>query len=491
MNILFVVSQARDWPFKPEGVKVVPARLYLTDPAYADCGETRVFNLCRSYRYQSRGYYVSLLAEARGHQPLPDVKAIEDLQAEEVVRTLADSIDEPMQAALAGVRADSFELTACFGRNDDQRCEQLSESLFNLLRVPLLRARFERYARSGTRWFMHSVRALSPADFPRDQLPAIARAAADCLAAHRLRTREPAAKKPTVAILRSPESAALPSNPAAIRKFQEAAESLGMRSELITNADSGRVTQFDALFIRDTTNANHYTYQLARQAAVAGMVVMDDPDSILKCNNKVYMSELLARHKIPTPKTLLVHRDNVDRVIPELGLPCILKQPDGAFSVGVEKVESEQELKEKVAQLFENSDLILAQEFLPTDFDWRIGILDRKPLFACKYFMAPGHWQIIKHENGSESREGPAQAVPLDQTPHEVIDVALQAANLIGDGFYGVDVKQRGNQCYVIEINDNPNVDAGNEDGVLQDALYREVMSVFRTRIETRKGGIA
>ena len=488
MNILFVVSQARDWPFELAGIKVVPARLYLADPAYAEYGPTRVFNLCRSYRYQSRGYYVSLLAEARGQQPLPDVKAIEDLQAEEVVRTLADSIDDVMQTALADIGSDSFELTICFGRSDNPCCEQLSEQLFNLLRMPLLRARFERYARNGQRWFLHNIRTLSPVDFLPDQLRTAARAAADCLSAHRMRPREPAAKKPTVAILRSPECGALPSNPAAIRKFQEAAESLGMRSELITNADADRVTQFDALFIRDTTNVNHYTYQLARQAAVAGMVVMDDPDSILKCNNKIYMSELLARHRIPTPKTLLVHRDNLDQVIPSLGLPCVLKQPDGAFSVGVEKVESDQELPDKAANMFATSDLILAQEYLPTEFDWRIGVLDRKPLFACKYFMAPGHWQIIQHEHGRASREGASEAVPIEQAPREVIEVALRAANLIGNGFYGVDIKQRGNQCYIIEINDNPNVDAGNEDGVLQDALYREVMSVFRTRIESNKG---
>ena len=29
-----------------------------------------------------------------------------------------------------------------------------------------------------------------------------------------------------------------------------------------------------------------------------------------------------------------------------------------------------------------------AQEYLATDFDWRVGVLDRRPLFACKYFMA-------------------------------------------------------------------------------------------------------
>jgi glutathione synthase/RimK-type ligase-like ATP-grasp enzyme len=83
------------------------------------------------------------------------------------------------------------------------------------------------------------------------------------------------------------------------------------------------------------------------------------------------------------------------------------------------------------------------------------------------------------------------QALSLGETPAQAVDIAVQAANLVGDGFYGVDLKQRGDQFYLIEINDNPNVDAGNEDGFLKDALYREVMGIFRQRIEARKGSIA
>ena len=69
----------------------------------------------------------------------------------------------------------------------------------------------------------------------------------------------------------------------------------------------------------------------------------------------------------------------------------------------------------------------------------------------------------------------------------DVVKTALKAANLIGDGLYGVDLKQIGQKCYVIEVNDNPNIDAGFEDMVLKDALYREIMGIFLKRIELRK----
>jgi glutathione synthase/RimK-type ligase-like ATP-grasp enzyme len=488
MNILFVVSHARDWPFQIPGVKVVPARLYLSDPAYRDCAATKVFNLCKSYRYQSRGYYVSMLADARGHRPVPDVTALEDLQSGALIHLLDDELDHSFQPMLAAIDSNVFELCSYFGRTADRRHAQLGAHLFNRLRIPLLRVRFGRDHRA--RWHLHDVRAMTLDEIQREDLRTVAEAATDCLKGHHARSREPAAQKLSMAILRSPDCRSLPSNPGAIQKFQEAAELLGMRAELITRTDSDRVTRFDGLFIRDTTHVNHYTYQLARQAAAAGMVVMDDAHSILKCSNKVYMTELFARHQVPIPKTMMVHRGDLDRVIPALGLPCILKQPDGCFSVGVEKIEAAEEMAARADTLFAASDLILAQEYLPTQFDWRVGILDRQPLFVCRYFMAPGHWQIIKHDE-SRSHEGVAEALAIDDAPAEVINIALQAANLIGDGFYGVDIKQRGHQCYVIEINDNPNVDAGNEDGVLKDKLYREVMTVFRKRIEARKAGIA
>lgn len=276
-----------------------------------------------------------------------------------------------------------------------------------------------------------------------------------------------------------------------MKYFEKAAESLGMRVEFITRGDINHLAEFDALFIRETTFVNHYTYRFSRQAAAEGLTVIDDPDSILKCNNKVYLAELLTRHKVPVPRTILVHKHNLEQVISSLDLPCVLKQPDSSFSLGVVKVVTEAELRQTVRQLLEKSELIVAQEYLPTEFDWRVGILDRRPLFVCKYFMAPGHWQIIKHnQQANDYVEGLTQAIPLDEAPRKVVQLALKAANLIGDGFYGVDIKQTGKRYYVIEINDNPNVDAGNEDGILKNALYLQIMNVFLHRIEARRNGV-
>jgi glutathione synthase/RimK-type ligase-like ATP-grasp enzyme len=179
-----------------------------------------------------------------------------------------------------------------------------------------------------------------------------------------------------------------------------------------------------------------------------------------------------------------VHKENRNLVLMQLGLPCILKQPDSSFSQGVIKVKTTEEYEAAIDQLLDKSDLIIAQEFVPTDFDWRIGILDRKPLYACRYYMARGHWQIYDHTKKGAASYGKADTLPIDRAPKCVVQTALKAANAIGDGLYGVDVKMVQDKPVVIEVNDNPSIEADVEDHVLKDALYDTVMDVFRRRLE-------
>ena len=488
MRNLIVVNNPRDWPLEVPGVEVVQARTYLTDPYYGNDRSIKVFNLCKSYHYQSIGYYVSLLAEARGQKPLPKVGTMEDLQSQNLVRLLTENLDALIEKSLSTIKSDAFELSIYFGQNLANRYAALCHQLFNLLQAPLLRAYF---VRNRNQWCLRTVRAIAASDIPPHHQDFVVKAASDYFVGRKQRMRKRPAPRYDLAILHAPDNTEPPSNAKAMKKFEKAAESMGLQVEFITRTDMGRLPEFDALFIRDTTYANHYTFRFSRRAVAEGLVVIDDPDSILKCNNKVYLAELLTRNNIPTPKTLIVHRDNVQQIIPLLSLPCVLKQPDSSFSRGVVKVTTEEELLVKTSELLEKSELIIAQEWLPTEFDWRIGILDRRVLFAAKYMFPHGHWQIVKRdEQWKILSEGPAIAVSVGEAPVEVVKTALKAANLIGDGLYGVDLKQLENRCYVIEINDNPNVDAGNEDGVLKDALYREIMGSFLRRIEEHKRGV-
>jgi glutathione synthase/RimK-type ligase-like ATP-grasp enzyme len=215
------------------------------------------------------------------------------------------------------------------------------------------------------------------------------------------------------------------------------------------------------------------------------MPVIDDPISMIRCTNKVFLVELLGQNQVPTPPTVILAEDtDLSKAIDELGLPLVVKIPDGSFSRGVHKIESPAEFKRICDELFEETDLLLAQKFLPTEFDWRVGVLAGEPLFVCQYRMARGHWQVVKYRPDGSSREGGFRAFDLDQAPREVIDVAVRAARPIGDGFYGVDLKQTDHGIVVMEVNDNPNLEHGIEDVVGKDEIWMRVLRWFIDRFE-------
>jgi glutathione synthase/RimK-type ligase-like ATP-grasp enzyme len=53
-----------------------------------------------------------------------------------------------------------------------------------------------------------------------------------------------------------------------------------------------------------------------------------------------------------------------------------------------------------------------------------------------------------------------------------------------------VDLKQVGERVVVIEMNDNPSIDAGIEDAYLGEDLYRRIMGEFLRRMERKRLGI-
>ena len=233
---------------------------------------------------------------------------------------------------------------------------------------------------------------------------------------------------------------------------------------------------------------NHHTYRFARRAQSEGLAVIDDPDSILRCANKVYLAESFQREHINAPETLIVHNENRFQVERKLGLPCVLKLPDSSFSLGVKKAETPAELQNHLTSILKTSDLVIAQEYLPTSYDWRIGILAGEPLFACRYYMAPVHWQIYNWDKETYKEQvGESVTLPLSEVPPVIMETACKAASLIGNGLYGVDLKEINGKAYVIEINDNPNIDGGIEDEQAPEEIYARILDVLKSGIVGRE----
>ena len=484
MRQLIIVDNPKNWDFDIPGVDIVAAKTYLMDEMYSKLKRAKVYNLCKSYRYQTTGYYVSLLAAARGHTPIPNILTIQDFKSQTIIRVVSDELQELFQKSFSGLLSESFTLSIYFGKNLAKRYDKLASQLFNQFQAPFLRAEF---LKKDGEWILRTIHPISSSDIPEGHRDFVITVAQEYFN----RRNRSITKKHYVydlAILVNPKEEFPPSDTKAIQRFIRSAESLGFYTELITREDYSRLNEFDALFIRETTGVNHHTYRFARRAMAEGLIVIDDPESILKCTNKVYLAELLSRHNIPAPETLIISSENAQFAADKLGFPCILKQPDSSFSQGVVKADNQESYERLTKQLLQKSDLLIVQSFIPTEFDWRIGVLNNKPIYACRYHMARKHWQIYKRTGDGKTQAGNSDTIPLNDVPKNVLEIALKAASLIGNGLYGVDLKETGGKVYVIEVNDNPSIDSGFEDTLLKDQLYELIMSDILRRIEERKG---
>src|SRR5690606_28874131 len=149
-----------------------------------------------------------------------------------------------------------------------------------------------------SKWALQSLKPLSFPEIPPEDKPVLSSALENYFSGKNTLKKGYQRKKYDLAILVNPDELMPPSDAKAIRKFAKAAEKVGFGVDVITKNDFGNLIQYDALFIRETTNVNHHTFRFAKKAEADGLVVIDDPDSILKCTNKVYLNELLTTNKI-------------------------------------------------------------------------------------------------------------------------------------------------------------------------------------------------
>jgi glutathione synthase/RimK-type ligase-like ATP-grasp enzyme len=486
-----IVDDAAAWsPYYPsENIITVEDYLQQTEatqnPGY-------IINLCSGLEYLGTGYYCSLLGEARGEKVIPSVSTINDLHNFDHYRLFDTELEQAVESYLRKLDKtdlDVLDLLIVFGKCAIPELAPFARTLFERYGAPILRVKLT----GSPVWKIVTVKfgVLQKLDNAEQSLFGDSLDAFCKSVWRKPRTRR--RYRYDLAILHNPQEALPPSNRSAIKKFKRAGAALGLDVDLITPDDFGRLAEYDALFIRETTAVNHHTYRFAKRAENEGLVVIDSPDAILRCSNKVFLNELMDTHNIPRPFTHLLLRGqpvDYEQVEKEAGFPVILKIPDGSFSIGVEKAENRKELEKCIKKMFKRSAIVLLQEFMPTDYDWRIGILNNRPLYACKYHMARGHWQIYNHSAAaSTNRTGNADTIGIQHAPREAIKIATRAARLIGDGLFGVDIKSSGQRAVVIEVNDNPSIDSGVEDGYLGDELYRIIMSEFVRRLDHARAG--
>jgi len=268
----------------------------------------------------------------------------------------------------------------------------------------------------------------------------------------------------------------------ALQNFKQTAEKMGHEFNFMFRENVSEIPKYDAVFIRATTDPLFTAYVVSRTASELGLRVIDDPESIQICGNKIHQYALFKKHNIPHIPTIFInkeefHHRQILEIFREFGKPVVLKAPYTSFSRYVEKVACETSFRDVAARFFRKSDVLAVQKFMPTAFDWRVGVLGGKVLYVCKYMIPKGKW---KH--GAKLRGKPTfiwgrtVSLKTENAPTELKDLALKACSVIGHGLYGVDIKEANGNYVVVEVNDNPSIYAGYEDLRNKD-LYGKIIA--------------
>src|SRR6185437_15994579 len=145
-RLVIVVEKASDWGSYYPSVDVMSAMDYLREPVGSDDERTHVLNLCRSYKYLGTGYYVSLLAEARGHKVMPSVRTVNDLRRRSLYGVDIEDLNTKLTNFLPAGGRDTtdFGILVYFGETAYPALQDLARQVFESFPCPLLRIEFER-----------------------------------------------------------------------------------------------------------------------------------------------------------------------------------------------------------------------------------------------------------------------------------------------------------------------------------------------------------
>lgn len=201
--------------------------------------------------------------------------------------------------------SENWYLTIYFGKCKEKGLEKIAQYIFDNYPAPLLRVCLNNRQKNQ----IESIQALPINQLTEEEQDYFAESL-DSFNRKVWRTRSQKNYRFSLAILYDPEEKFPPSNKKALQKILEIARKMNVYAELITEEDRNRLMEFDALFIRTTTSLNHYTFHLSQRATQNEMAVIDDPQSIIRCTNKVYLNELLKKEKIPVPLAMLIFRSN-------------------------------------------------------------------------------------------------------------------------------------------------------------------------------------
>ncbi|SHF65108.1 ATP-grasp domain-containing protein [Ornithinibacillus halophilus] len=239
-------------------------------------------------------------------------------------------------------------------------------------------------------------------------------------------------------------------------------------AKIIKNNELSTMLTKDSLTIEAETDVELPDYviftdkdlYLARQLELLGVPVFNSAKTIEISDDKITTYQYLAKEKLPIPKTIVAPKVfvrnnnisnyiNLNQIVETLGMPIIVKEAFGSFGEQVYLIETMEELREKVDQLYGKA--FMFQEFISSSYgtDLRLQVVGDEVVAAMK-----------RTSNDDFRANITAGATMEAYTPtEEEISLAVRAAKAIGADFSGVDLLfGPDNKPIICEINSNAHI---------------------------------
>ena len=229
--------------------------------------------------------------------------------------------------------------------------------------------------------------------------------------------------------------------------------------------------------------SSRYWVDMIRNLEDDGFLTLPSLKSWDMCASKYITDILMRKAGLRTPKTVsIAHSEDTERAMKELGtkFPVILKSSTGTQTgVGVVIIESMRSLHASVQMLMLYSKYlpIIIQEYIKTDYDVRVIVLDGTVLGAMKR-------EIIQDSDFRSNVSLGADASTIKLTDIEIKD-SLAAAKAVNGRLCGVDfipAKNREKESpYIIEVNSMPGF-GGIEKLDTKKSLTQDIFKYFMNR---------
>ncbi|HYE77341.1 MAG TPA: RimK family alpha-L-glutamate ligase [bacterium] len=234
-----------------------------------------------------------------------------------------------------------------------------------------------------------------------------------------------------------------------------------------------KLTRPDIILPRLGSTATEYAVAVTQQFELMGVPTVNTSAAAARAGNKLRAHQFLAKHHIPTPKTILARRpDHIERDLTLLGgPPVILKLLQGTQGVGVMIADSRQGIESILETFWGLGHIILMQQYIKESggTDVRVLVVGGQVIGAMRRKAQTGQFRANIH------RGGVGEIISLTQEEEEI---ALLATEVMGLDIAGVDLIMSNDGPLVVEVNSSPGF-KGFEDAQMAAGMAPNIGELF------------